>query len=118
MSKLTINSNGYLNEVDSFVKACTETYESYIRELLTKKTVADLSMNDMGFIRLVSSSSILAMKKGSAKNPGKDNLAILNSPVNKPSVQASRPATPESALAFLKGLSEEDRAKLLASING
>ena len=112
MSKLTINSNGYLNEVDSFVKACTETYESYIRELLTKKTVADLSMNDMGFIRLVSSSSILAMKK-----KDKSNLDILNSPVNKPSVQASRPATPESALAFLKGLSEEDRAKLLASIN-
>ena len=118
MSKLTVNSEGYLSEVEDFVKVCTETYESYIRELLTKKTVADLSMNDMGFIRLVSSSSILAMRKGSAKNPGKDNLAILNSPVNKPSVQASKPATAESVKTYLASMKTEERAKFLEALNG
>ena len=118
MSKLTVNSNGYLNELDEFVKACTETYESYIRELLTKKTVADLSMNDMGFIRLVSSSSILAMKKGSTKNPGKENLAILNSPIHKPAVQASKPPSAESVKTYLASMSAEDRAKFLEALNG
>lgn len=117
MSKLTINSNGFLNETEEFVKECAKAYEAYIRELLTKKTVADLSYNDMGFIRLVSSSSILSMRKGSDKNPGKTNLQILNTPSNKPSVVASKPVTKDSALAFLKDMTEEERTKFLALLN-
>lgn len=117
MSTLTVNSNGFLNELDEFVKECTKTYEGYIRELLTKKTVADLSYNDMGFIRLVSSSSILSMRKGSDKNPGKTNLQILNTPSNKPAIVASKPVTKDSVLAFLKDMTDKERAKFLASLN-
>ena len=109
MSTLTVNSNGFLNELDEFVKECTKTY--------AKKTVADLSYNDMGFIRLVSSSSILSMRKGSDKNPGKTNLQILNTPSNKPAIVASKPVTKDSVLAFLKDMTDKERAKFLASLN-
>ena len=116
--KYEVDSTGFLTNVEEHIKELSETYSDYLRDLFTKKMVKDLSYNEMGFIRLVSSSSILSMRKGSDKNPGKDNLAILNSPVNKPSVQPSKPVTQESALAFINGMSADEKAKFLAMLNG
>lgn len=108
MAKYTVNENGFINNIDSVVDALTETYKAYITEIFTNKTVADLSMNEMSFIRLVSSSSILSMKKA-----GKTMLEILNSPVNKPSVAKSQPITEDVVAAFLAKLSDEKRKQLL-----
>lgn len=108
MTKYTVNENGFINNIDSVVDALTETYKAYITEIFTNKTVADLSMNEMAFIRLVSSSSILSMKKS-----GKTMLEILNSPVNKPSVAKSQPVTEDVVAAFLAKLSPEKRKQLL-----
>lgn len=108
MAKYTVNENGYINNIDQVVDELVETYKGYIREVFENKTVADLSMNEMAFIRLVSSSSILSMKKA-----GKTMLEILNSPVNKPSVAKSRPVTEDAVAAFLAKLSPEKRKQLL-----
>lgn len=108
MAKYTVNENGFINNIGSVVDALTETYKAYITEIFTNKTVADLSMNEMSFIRLVSSSSILSMKKA-----GKTMLEILNSPVNKPSVAKSQPITEDVVAAFLAKLSDEKRKQLL-----
>lgn len=116
-TKFTVNESGFLTDVETHIKELSEVYSDYLREVFTKKNVKDFSYNEMAFVRLVSSSSILSMRKGSDKNPGKDNLAILNQPVNKPSVQASKPVTESSALAFINGMSPEERAKFLAMIN-
>ena len=108
MTKFTTNAQGYINNVDEIVDGLAETYKEYVRELFTNKIVSDLSMNDMSFIRLVSSSSVLSMKKA-----GKTNLEILNSPVNKPSVAKSAPLTEDAVAAFLAKLSPEKRKQLL-----
>ena len=108
MIKYTTNAQGYINNIDQVVDALAETYKSYLHEVLESKTVEDLSMNEMSFIRLVSSSSILNMKKS-----GKTMLEILNSPVNKPSVAKSQPLTEDVVAAFLAKLSPEKRKQLL-----
>lgn len=108
MTKFTTNAQGYINNVDEIVDGLAETYKEYVRELFTNKIVSDLSMNDMSFVRLVSSSSILSMKKA-----GKTNIEILNSPVSKPSVAKSTPLTEDAVAAFLAKLSPEKRKQLL-----
>ena len=108
MIKYTTNAQGYINNIDQVVDALAETYKSYLHEVFESKTVEDLSMNEMSFIRLVSSSSILNMKKS-----GKTMLEILNSPVNKPSVAKSQPLTEDVVAAFLAKLSPEKRKQLL-----
>ena len=116
--KFSINESGFMTDVEAHIKELSEVYSDYLREVFTKKMVKDFSYNEMAFIRLVSSSSILSMRKGSDKNPGKGNLAILNTPVNKPSVRPSKPITQDSALAFINGMAPEERAKFLAMLNG
>lgn len=108
MTKFTTNAQGYIDNVNEIVDSLAETYKEYVRELFTNKIVSDLSMNDMSFIRLVSSSSVLSMKKA-----GKTNLEILNSPVNKPSVAKSTPLTEDAVAQFLAKLSPEKRKQLL-----
>lgn len=103
----TVNNEGFLNDVDAFVDACTETYKTYLGELLRAKRVEELSLNEMAFIRLVSSSSIMSMAKNATR------LEILNKPVAKPAVQKSKPLTKDAVAAFLSKLSPEERAKLL-----
>lgn len=116
MTKYTINSEGFINDVETHVKELATVYSEYLTQVFTVKPVNDLSDNDLAFIRLVSSSSICSMRNGSNKNPGKSKLEILNSPVNKPTVVASKPVTMDSAVAFAKGLSAADLQKLLAAI--
>ena len=108
MKKYTVNENGFINDIDDVVDGLVETYKGYIREIFTNKTVADLSLNEMAFIRLVSSSSILAMRK-----KGETMLDILNKPINKPSVAKSQPVTEDAVAAFLAKLSPEKRKQLL-----
>lgn len=103
----TVNVEGFLNNVEDFVSTAVETYKSYLTDLLTSKRVEDLSLNEMAFIRLVSSSSILSMANKSTR------LEILNKPVSKPTVQKSKPLTKDAVAAFLSKLSPEERAKLL-----
>ena len=117
MTKYTINSEGFINDVETHVKELATVYSEYLTQVFTVKTVNELSDNDLAFIRLVSSSSIYSMRHGSEKNPGKTKLEILNTPANKPTVVASKPVTMDSAVAFAKGLSAEDLQKLLAAIN-
>ena len=118
MKKYTVNENGFINDIDDVVDGLVETYKGYIREIFTNKTVNDLSMNELSYIRLVSSSSIMSMKKDSKSKDGKivkgkSNLEILNSPVNKPSVAKSQPVTEDAVAAFLAKLSPEKRKQLL-----
>lgn len=118
--KITTNNQGYMNEVEAFVDECVQTYKSYLNDLFTNKTVDDLSLNEMAFIRLVSSSSILSARKGSEKTVGKTNLEILNSPVHKPSIVASKPISMADAVetikAETKGLKGDDLLKALADL--
>lgn len=104
---LTVNNNGYLNDAESFVDACVETYKSYLTELFSSKPVDELTRNELAFIRLVSNSSIKSMADK------KSNLEILNSPVAKPSVARSAPLTEDVVAAFLAKLSPEKRKQLL-----
>lgn len=118
MAKYTVNENGYINDIDNVVEELTKTYEAYVREIFTNKTVNDLSMNEMSYIRLVSSSSILSMKKDSMSKDGKvvkgkSNLEILNTPAAKPSVAKSQPLTEDVVAAFLAKLSPEKRKQLV-----
>jgi hypothetical protein len=107
MAKLTVNSNGMLENAQEFIDNCVSTYKSYLQDLFAQKAVEDLSMNEMAFIRLVSSSSILSMKKS-----GNTMLEILNKPVNKPSIAASKPVTEDAVRAFMAKLSPEKRKEL------
>ena len=108
MAYITVDSNGFINDVDAFVDDCVNTYKSYLHELLTAKPVEELSMNEMAFIRLVSSSSILSMRKS-----GNSMLSILRKPVNKPSIAKSKPVTTQSAMDFIKSLPEAEQEKFL-----
>ena len=111
MAKLTVNSNGMLENAQEFIDNCVSTYKSYLQDLFAQKAVEDLSMNELCFIRLVSSSSILSMLKPNSGH-GKTKLEILNSPVNKPSIAASKPITADAVKAFMAGLSPEKRKEL------
>ena len=111
MAYITVNSDGFMNDVESFVDDCTCTYKSYLLELLKAKRVEELSMNEMSFIRLVSSSSILSMKK-----TGNTMLDILRKPVNKPSIASSKPINAQSAMDFIKSLPSDKQAEFLAML--
>ena len=118
MTKYSVNANGYINDIDNVVEELTTTYKAYMKEIFTNKIVADLSMNEMSYIRLVSSSSIMSMKKDSKSKDGKvvkgkSNLEILNTPVAKPSVAKSQPLTEDAVAAFLAKLSPEKRKQLM-----
>lgn len=104
---LTINDDGMLNDAETFVNECVDTYKKYLTELFTKKPVNQLTRNELAFIRLVSNSSIKSMSEK------KSNLEILNSPVAKPSVARSTPLTEDVVANFLAKLSPEKRAQLL-----
>lgn len=111
MAYITVNSDGFMNGVESFVDDCVHTYKSYLLELLKAKRVEELSMNEMAFIRLVSSSSILSMKKS-----GNTMLEILRKPVNKPSIAASKPINAQSAMDFIKSLPKDKQDEFLAML--
>ena len=111
MAKLTVNSNGMLENAQEFIDNCVSTYKSYLQDLFAQKAVEDLSMNELCFVRLVSSSSILSMLKPKSGH-GKTKLEILNSPVNKPSIAASKPVTEDAVRAFMAKLSPEKRKEL------
>lgn len=111
MAYISVNSNGFMNDVESFVDECTQTYKSYLLELLQAKRVEDLSKNEMSFIRLVSSSSILSMKKS-----GNTMLEILRKPVNKPSIASSKPINAQSAMDFIKSLPKDKQDEFLAML--
>lgn len=113
MAKLTVNSNGMLENAQEFVDNCVSTYKSYLQDLFAKKAVEDLSMNELCFVRLVSSSSILSMlKPKSSKSKSKTKLEILNSPVKKPDIVASKPVTEDAVRAYMAKLSPEKRKEL------
>lgn len=113
--EITTNNQGYMNETEAFVEECVKTYKSYLTDLFRNKTVDDLSLNEMAFIRLVSSSSILSMRK-----KGDTNLEILNKPVQKPSVVASKPVSMADAVAVIKaktnGLTGSELLKALSEL--
>ena len=111
MTYITVNSDGFMNDVESFVDDCVHTYKSYLLELLKAKRVEELSMNEMAFIRLVSSRSIWSMKKS-----GNTMLKILNKPVSKPSIAASKPVNAQSAMDFIKSLPADKQAEFLAML--
>lgn len=111
MAKLTVDKNGKLVNAQEFIDTRVATYKSYLQDLFAQKTVEALSMNELCFVRLVSSSSILAMLKPKSGN-GKTKLEILNSPVNKPAVAASKPLTTDAVKAFMAALSPEKRKEL------
>lgn len=104
---LTVNDKGMLNDAETFVSECVDTYKKYLTKLFTKKPVDELTRNELAFIRLVSNSSIKSMAEK------KSNLEILNSPVVKPSVARSTPLTEDAVSAFLAKLSPEKRKQLL-----
>lgn len=104
---LTVNNDGMLNDAETFVNECVETYKKYLTELFAKKPVNELTRNELAFIRLVSNSSIKSMAEKKTK------LEILNSPVAKPSVARSTPLTEDVVSEFLAKLSPEKRAQLL-----
>ena len=104
---LTVNEKGMLDNAETFVNECVDTYKKYLTELFTKKTVDELTRNELAFIRLVSNSSIKSMSEK------KTNLEILNSPVAKPSVARSAPLTEDAVSAFLAKLSPEKRKQML-----
>lgn len=104
---LTVNENGMLKNAETFVAECTDTYKKYLSELFATKPVAQLTRNELAFIRLVSNSSIKSM------SDKKTNLEILNSPVAKPSVARATPLTEDAVSAFLAKLSPEKRKQLL-----
>lgn len=104
---LTVNEIGMLNNAETFVNECVDTYKKYLNELFTTKPVDELTRNELAFIRLVSNSSIKSMAEK------KTNLEILNSPVAKPSVARSAPLTEDAVSAFLAKLSPEKRKQLL-----
>lgn len=111
MAYITVNSDGFMNDVDAFVDDCVHTYKEYLHELLCAKRVEELSMNEMAFIRLVSSSSILSMKKS-----GNSMLEILRKPVNKPCIAKSKPVNAQSAMDFIKSLPADKQAEFLAML--
>ena len=104
---LTVNNNGMLNDAETFVNECVDTYKKYLTELFTTKPVDELTRNELAFVRLVSNSSIKSMSEK------KTNLEILNSPVAKPSVARATPLTEDVVSAFLAKLSPEKRKQLL-----
>lgn len=104
---LTVNEQGMLNNAESFVNECVDTYRQYLNELFAKKPVDELTRNELSFVRLVSNSSIKSMGEK------KTNLEILNSPVAKPSVARATPLTEDVVSAFLAKLSPEKRKQLL-----
>lgn len=111
MAYITVNSDGFMNNVELFVDECTQTYKTYLLELLKAKRVEELSINEMSFIRLVSSSSILSMKKN-----GNTMLEILRKPVNKPSIASSKPINAKTAMDFIKSLPSDKQAEFLAML--
>lgn len=104
---LTVDDNGMLNNGETFINECADTYKKYLTELFNVKPVDELTRNELAFIRLVSNSSIKSMAEK------KTNLEILNSPVAKPSVARSTPLTENAVSAFLAKLSPEKRKQLL-----
>lgn len=104
---LTVNYNGMLNNAETFIDECVNTYKKYLTELFYTKPVDELTRNELAFIRLVSNSSIKSMADK------KSNLEILNSPVAKPSVARAAPLTEDVVSAFLAKLSPEKRKQLL-----
>ena len=111
MARLTVNSNGMLENAQEFIDNCVSTYKSYLQDLFAQKAVEDLSMNELCFVRLVSSSSILSMLKPKS-GKGKTKLEVLNSPVNKPAIAVSKPVTEDAVRAFMAKLSPEKRKEL------
>lgn len=104
---LTVNDNGMLNDAETFIDECVDTYKKYLAELFNTKPVDELTRNELAFIRLVSNSSIKSMAEK------KTNLEILNSPVAKPSVARATPLTEDVVSAFLAKLGLEKRKQLL-----
>lgn len=104
---LTVNENGMLNDVETFVNECADTYKKYLTKMFETKPVDELTRNELAFIRLVSNSSIKSMSEK------KTNLEILNAPICKPSVARSTPLTEDAVSKFLAKLSPEKRKQLL-----
>jgi hypothetical protein len=111
MKNYTTNDQGMLVEVEDFVKATVANYENYVRGLVTTTAVEDFSYNEMAFLRLVSSSSIMSMcSVEKAKNP-KTKLEVLNQPFTDKGF--GKPLTELAVKNFLAKLSPEKRKEIL-----